>query len=140
LRRLNNSRAHRAGWLLEELKLEYDVKVFKRNKNMRAPPELKEVHPLGKSPVIGIKVPGADKEIMLAESATIIDYLCEHFGKHLIPSRYPSGKEGVLGAETEDWMRYRVSHICSVRCIAFSHIVSGSSARSACDILISHMS
>lgn len=56
---------------------------------------------------------------MIAESATIIDYLCEHFGRHLIPQKYPEGKEGVLGAETEGWMRYRVSNEF-LRRIAFS--------------------
>jgi glutathione S-transferase len=71
---------------------------------------LKAVHPLGRSPTIGITPAGSEKEIIIAESATIVDYLCEHFGKdkHMIPQRYPEGKEGVLGAETEDWMRYRV--------------------------------
>lgn len=94
--------------MLEELNLTYDVKVFKRDANFRAGADLKAVHPLGKSPVIGITPAGSDKEIIIAESEMIVEYLCEHFGKHLIPKRYPEGKEGVLGAETDDWMRYRV--------------------------------
>lgn len=104
---LDKSRGQRIIWLLEELNLEYDIKIFKRGKDFRAQADLKEVHPLGKSPVIGITPAGSDKEIIIAESETIVEYLCEHFGKHLIPKRYPEGKEGVLGAETEEWMRYK---------------------------------
>jgi glutathione S-transferase len=97
-------------WLLEELNLEYEIKVFKRNAEFRAGADLKAVHPLGRSPTIGITPAGSEKEIIIAESATIVEYICEHFGrdKHMIPQRYPEDEEGVLGAETEDWMRYRV--------------------------------
>ena len=50
---LNNSRSQRILWLLEELGLEYEIKKYQRDpKTMLAPPELKAVHPLGKSPVI----------------------------------------------------------------------------------------
>ena len=87
--------------------------MFKRDANARAGPELKEIHPLGKSPTIGITPAGSEKEIIITESETIVEYLCEHFGKHLIPQRYPEGKEGVLGAETDDWMRYKVSSLFS---------------------------
>ncbi|PSN74179.1 glutathione transferase [Corynespora cassiicola Philippines] len=104
---LHKSRAQRIIWLLEELKLEYELKVFKRGSNKLAPAELKEIHPLGKSPVIGVKPAGAEKEIIVAESATIIEFLADHFGKNLIPAQYPEGKDGVLGAETEEWTRYR---------------------------------
>ena len=46
-------------------------------------------------------------QIIVTESETIIDYLTDHFGPHLTPARYPSGKEGQLGAETEEWMRHK---------------------------------
>lgn len=82
--------------------------MFKRNKAFRAGDDLKAIHPLGKSPIIGITPAGSDKEIIVAESETIVDYVSEHFGRHLIPKRYPEGKEGVLGAETEEFMRYKV--------------------------------
>lgn len=74
---------------------------------MFAPKELKEVHPLGKSPVITVLGPGQTEPRVIAESAAIIEYLCDHFGKQLIPERYPAGSEGQVGAETEAWMRYR---------------------------------
>ena len=50
---LNNSRSQRILWLLEELGLEYEIKPYQRDpKTMLAPPELRAVHPLGKSPVV----------------------------------------------------------------------------------------
>ena len=50
---LNNSRSQRVLWLLEELGVPYEIKYHKRNpKTHLAPPELRAVHPLGKSPVI----------------------------------------------------------------------------------------
>lgn len=104
---LNNSRAHRIVWLLEELKLEYELKVFERGSDMLAPPELKNIHPLGKAPVVSIQAPGLAEPIVLAESALIVEYLTEHFGRWMIPTRYPEGKDGVVGAETQEWLKYR---------------------------------
>ena len=69
---LNNSRSQRVLWLLEELKLEYQVKRYQRDpKTMLAPPELKAVHPLGKSPVI------TEDGITVAESGAIVEYLLD---------------------------------------------------------------
>lgn len=74
---------------------------------MLAPPELKQVHPLGKSPVIGIQAPAATEPIVIAESGAIVEYLTDHFGHWLIPDRYSEGKEGQVGGESEEWLRYR---------------------------------
>ncbi|KAF2143321.1 uncharacterized protein K452DRAFT_317488 [Aplosporella prunicola CBS 121167] len=104
---LDKSRSHRILWLLEELQLDYELKIYKRGGDKLAPPELKEVHPLGKSPVISILPAGADKPLVLAESAAIVEYLTDHFGKWLVPARYPAGKEDQVGAENEEWIRYR---------------------------------
>ncbi|MFC3459939.1 glutathione S-transferase [Massilia haematophila] len=72
---LNNSRSQRILWLLEELGLEYEIKKYQRDpKTMLAPPELKAVHPLGKSPVI------TDGDTVVAESAAIVEYLVERYG------------------------------------------------------------
>ena len=49
---LNNSRSQRVLWLLEELGVSYEIARYQRQSNMLAPPELRAVHPLGKSPVI----------------------------------------------------------------------------------------
>jgi glutathione S-transferase len=72
---LNNSRSQRILWLLEELGLEYEVKRYQRNpQTMLAPPELRAVHPLGKSPVI------TDGDTTLAESGAIVEYLADRHG------------------------------------------------------------
>ena len=47
---------------------------------------------------------------MLAESAAIVEYLCDHFGQWLIPKHYQDGKEGQVGGETESWLRNRFFH------------------------------
>ena len=72
---LNNSRSQRILWLLEELGLPYEIKHYQRDaKTNLAPPELKAVHPLGKSPVI------QDGPHVLIESGAIIDYLIRRHG------------------------------------------------------------
>jgi glutathione S-transferase len=104
--RLNKSRAHRILWLLEELKIDYDVKIYHRLDNNLAPPELKEIHPLGKSPLIGIEREG-QKPLILAESGLIIEYLIEHFGPKLAPKHYQDGHDQQVAGETEAYMRNR---------------------------------
>jgi glutathione S-transferase len=88
---LENSRSHRILWLLEELHLEYEVKFYARDRaTMFAPQALRDVHPLGKSPVI------TDGAVTLAESGAIIEYLVERN-----PDAGLAPKRG--GAE---WIRY----------------------------------
>jgi glutathione S-transferase len=79
---LNNSRSQRVLWLLEELGLPYEVKRYQRDpKTMLAPPELRAVHPLGKSPVI------EDGGFKLAESGAILEYLAGRYGEgRLVPA------------------------------------------------------
>ncbi len=71
LHHLELSRSTRVLWALEELKLPYEIKTYKRDKNMRADPALKQIHPLGKSPVVVID------GMVLAESAAILEYLVD---------------------------------------------------------------
>lgn len=67
---LENSRSQRILWLLEELGIEYEMKRYGRDKETSlAPPELKDIHPLGKAPVI------VDDGVTVAESGAIIEYL-----------------------------------------------------------------
>lgn len=82
LHHLENSRSQRVLWLLEELGVPYEIKRYARNPaTLLAPPELKAVHPLGKSPVI------TDAGHTIAESGAIIEYLIGHYGKgRLIPA------------------------------------------------------
>ena len=73
---LNNSRSQRVLWLLEELGVPYEIKHYQRDaKTMLAPPELRAVHPLGKSPVI------TDGDLTIAESGAIVEYLVDRYGK-----------------------------------------------------------
>ncbi|KAI9721204.1 MAG: hypothetical protein M1812_002365 [Candelaria pacifica] len=104
---LEKSRAQRILWLLEELKLPYELKTYKRGEDRLAPPELREVHPLGKSPVISIETPATQKPMVIAESGLIVEYLIKYFGSWLAPKEFQDGKEGQAGGETEEWMRYR---------------------------------
>jgi glutathione S-transferase len=73
---LNDSRSQRILWLLEELGAPYEIKHYKRDATTRlAPPELKDVHPLGKSPVI------TDGAETIAESGAVVDYIVRKYGK-----------------------------------------------------------
>lgn len=69
---LNNSRSQRVLWLLEELGLTYEIRRYERDaRTMLAPPELRAIHPLGKSPVID------DGAIRVAETGAIIEHLLD---------------------------------------------------------------
>lgn len=77
---LNNSRSQRVLWLLEELQLPYELCRYQRDAVTNlAPPELAEVHPLGKSPMI------EDDGRLIAESGAIVEYICARHGAHLVP-------------------------------------------------------
>ncbi|WP_441278869.1 glutathione S-transferase family protein [Tardiphaga sp. 172_B4_N1_3] len=78
---LNNSRSQRVLWLLEELGTPYEIIRYNRQPNMLAPPELRAIHPLGKSPVI------TDNGNTIAESGAIVEYLVKTYGNgRLIPA------------------------------------------------------
>src|SRR5512132_582648 len=77
---LNNSRSQRVLWLLEELEVPYDIVRYQRQPDLRAPNELRAIHPLGKSPVI------TDNGNTIAESGAICEYIIGTYGKgRLIP-------------------------------------------------------
>lgn len=88
---LNNSRSQRVLWLLEELGLAYEIKRYERDaKTLFAPPALKRVHPLGKSPVV------EHDGRTLIETGAIVEYLVDL-------------ADGALGAPAsrDDVLRYR---------------------------------
>jgi glutathione S-transferase len=89
---LNNSRSQRVLWLLEELGLPYEIKHYQRDpETMLAPESLRQVHALGKSPVI------TDGEVTVAESGAIVEYLVERHDKgRMVPA-----------AGTPEHLRYR---------------------------------
>jgi glutathione S-transferase len=77
---LNHSRSQRVLWLLEELELPYEIKYYERDPVTRlAPPALRAVHPLGKSPVL------VDDDVTIAETGAIVEYLVEKAGGRLRP-------------------------------------------------------
>ena len=93
---LNNSRSQRILWLLEELGVEYQIQRYERDpKTMLAPPELRAIHPLGKSPVL------TDGDLTLAESGAIIDYLASRYSESLLP---PAGTPERLRCNY--WLHY----------------------------------
>ena len=88
---LNNSRSQRILWLLEELGTPYEIVKYQRMEPIPlAPPELREVHPLGKSPVI------TDGGRTMAESGAIVEYLIDTYGKGRMKPK----------AGTDDYWRY----------------------------------
>jgi glutathione S-transferase len=73
---LNESRSQRILWLLEELEHPYELKIYQRDAQTRlAPPELRAVSPLGKSPVI------TEGDVTIIETGAIIDYIIRHHGR-----------------------------------------------------------
>ena len=94
---LNDSRSQRILWLMEELGLPYEIKPYQRDAQTRlAPPELKKVHPLGKSPVI------TDGNRTIIESGAIIDYVIRRHGK----GRLQPAPEAPEYDEYVQWMHY----------------------------------
>ena len=78
---LNNSRSQRVLWLLEELGVPYDIVRYQRQADMRAPKDLRAIHPLGKSPVI------TDGGKTIAESGAIVEYIVGTYGDgRLVPA------------------------------------------------------
>ncbi len=94
---LNNSRSQRVLWFLEELGCEYEIVQYTRNLETNLGPDsLKEIHPLGKSPVL------EDDDVKIAESGAIIDYLARTYG---------GGKFSLEPADDDyngyiEWMHY----------------------------------
>ncbi|MEB3766467.1 glutathione S-transferase [Acinetobacter sp. MD2] len=81
LHHLNQSRSLRILWLLEELQQPYQLKTYARNANTRlAPPKLKHIHPLGKSPILELNGK------VIAESGAIVELLIQKFAPHLAPT------------------------------------------------------
>jgi glutathione S-transferase len=89
LHHLNQSRSKRIIWALEELAIPYEIVPYQRDTtSMFAPPELKKVHPLGKSPVI------EDDGVVIAESGAIIEYLVEKYGQGKLAPAVGSPRRG----------------------------------------------
>lgn len=84
-------------WLIEELGIDYELKLYNRNDMGRAPPELKLAHPLGKSPVI------EDDGQVIAESGAIAIYLMENYDSE---GRFASPTHKKARATWLQWLHY----------------------------------
>ena len=90
---LTRSRSHRILWLLEELEIPYQFKIYQRHSvTQTAPPELVKIHPLGKSPII------TDGKNTIAESGAIIEYIIDRYGKGRLRPE--------LGSDDYLWYQY----------------------------------
>jgi glutathione S-transferase len=94
---LNDSRSQRILWLLEELGAPYEIKHYQRDATTRlAPPELKAVSPLGKSPVV------TDGDLTIIESGAIVDYIQRTYGNgRLAPAQGTADYEAY-----NQWLHY----------------------------------
>ena len=98
---LENSRSLRVLWMLEELGLDYELRRYPRDpKTLLAPPELRQVHPLGKAPVL------QDGDLILAESGAILDYLVDRYDVHRQLSPSPVPAEGKERIDYRYWLHY----------------------------------
>lgn len=96
LHHLEQSRSFRILWALEELNLEYQIKFYRRLATLAAPPELKQIHPLGKAPVL------TDQDQNIAESAVILEYLQEQYD----PQQQFKPQERADLQQYRYWMHY----------------------------------
>lgn len=95
---LEKSRSHRVLWLLEILALDYEIVTYARdNDTQLAPKALKEIHPLGKSPVV------TDGDITIAESGAIVDYLLMRYGQG---QTEPSSDNSAAWVNERYWRHY----------------------------------
>ncbi|HVI89530.1 MAG TPA: glutathione S-transferase [Dongiaceae bacterium] len=96
---LSFSRSTRILWLLEELGQRYDLVKYPRDENFRAPAALQKVHPLGKAPVI------QDGDLVLGESAVILDYINTRYGNGRFAP--PLGSDAYF--KHNEWLQYAES-------------------------------
>jgi glutathione S-transferase len=81
---LTDSRSDRLIWLCEELNIPYHLVVYQRDPITHlGPPEFKKLHPFASAPVV------TDGDLVLGESAAIVDYIIETYGNDRL--KVPAG-------------------------------------------------
>jgi glutathione S-transferase len=97
VRHLNESRSQRILWLLEELDVPYDIEWYwSDSQTPVAPPELKSIHPLGRSPVV------TGNGCIVTDSGAVVDYIIRHYGNgHLQPASSSPEYDAYV-----QWMHY----------------------------------
>jgi glutathione S-transferase len=115
LHHLVTSRSSRIIWLLEALGIEYEMVTHQRGPNLRALPDLSEVHPLGKAPTI------VDGDLTLVESATILRYIAERYGN----SQFMPPAGTAARAKHDQWLDYAESSLMSPLMIKLMGLMGG---------------
>ena len=105
---LTRSRSERIVWLLEELGIEYELEVFRREANNAAPAAMKAIHAIGKAPII------RDGEVVLAESGAIVEYILRRYGT----GRLAPGPEEAGFARYAYWFHFAEGSLMSLLLIA----------------------
>jgi glutathione S-transferase len=59
---------------MEELELPYELEWYDRGPDLLAPPEYRDLHPVGTAPVI------TDGDLVMAESTAIVEYISQRHG------------------------------------------------------------
>lgn len=92
LHHLNASRSQRLVWLVEEMGIDCEIVHYQRHSETNlAPPELLDIHPMGKSPLL------EDGDVVIAETGAIAEYLlARHDPEHKLHPR----------ADSADFPRY----------------------------------
>lgn len=104
LHHLNKSRSKRIIWLLEELGVDYEIIPYQRDAGtFLAPPELKQIHPLGKSPVI------EDNDLIISESGAITEYLIEKYGQTVNATVLAPPRESSQYPQYLQWLHFAES-------------------------------
>ena len=105
---LTRSRSERIVWLLEELGIEYELEVFRREANNAAPAAMKNIHAIGKAPII------RDGGVVLAESGAIVEYILRRYGT----GRLAPGPEEAGFARYAYWFHFAEGSLMSLLLIA----------------------
>jgi len=104
LHHLNKSRSKRIIWLLEELGVDYEIVAYQRDATtFLAPPELKNIHSLGKSPVID------DNGLIITESGAITEYLIEKYSQKFNDTVLAPAKESNDYIQYLQWLHFAES-------------------------------
>lgn len=104
---LSTSRSERIVWLVEELGLEYKLEVFQREPNGAAPRPMKELHALGKAPMI------RDGDTLLAESGAIVEYIVQRHGggRLAVQPQAPEASESPIWTRTLDRLKQMLAFV-----------------------------
>ncbi|MDP5253414.1 MULTISPECIES: glutathione S-transferase family protein [unclassified Vibrio] len=115
LHHIPDTRSNRIIWLLEELGLTYHIENYRRDPvTKEADPKLKNIHPLGKTPIL------TDGDVCLAESGAIIEYLLDHYdsNQQFRPSSYPKKQDYLY------WLHFSEGSLMPLLIMGYVHHIA----------------